>query len=99
MPDGDLPSVPSRGKPVKPPQAVMELLRVLLKYSTDHYNIAPRLIASSDDLELLATDDNAPIRALQGWRREVFGNTALKMKAGKIGLAVENGKIKVIELS
>ena len=99
MPDGDLPSVPSRGKPVKPPQAVMELLRVLLKYSTDHYNIAPRLIASSDDLELLATDDNAPIRALQGWRREVFGDTALKMKAGKIGLAVENGKIKVIELN
>ena len=57
------------------------------------------MLFRSNDLELLATDDNAPIRALQGWRREVFGDTALKMKAGKIGLAVENGKIKVIELN
>ena len=97
--DSALPSTPSRGKPVKAPQAVMELLRVLLKYSTDHFNIAPRLIASGDDLELLAIDDNAPIRALQGWRREVFGDTALKLKSGKIGLAVKNGKIKVIDLS
>ncbi|MDB2390284.1 ribonuclease D [Alphaproteobacteria bacterium] len=99
MPDSDLPSMPSRDKPVKPPQAVMELLRVLLKYSTDQYNIAPRLIASSDDLELLATDNNAPIRALKGWRREIFGDTALKLKSGSIGLAVENGKIKLIDLS
>ncbi|ADE38865.1 ribonuclease D [Candidatus Puniceispirillum marinum] len=99
IPESELPVIPSRGKPVKPPQAVMELLRVLLKYTTDQHNIAPRLIASSDDLELLATDDNAPIRALQGWRREVFGNTALKLKSGEIGLAVKNGKIRVIELS
>jgi ribonuclease D len=98
MPDSELPDAPLRGKPVKPPQAVMELLRVLLKYTTDQHNIAPRLIASSDDLEMLATDDNAPIRALQGWRRDVFGTTALKLKSGKIGLAVENGKIKLIEL-
>jgi len=98
MPDSELPDEPLRSKPVKPPQAVMELLRVLLKYATDQHNIAPRLIASSDDLELLATDDNAPIRALQGWRRDVFGATALKLKSGKIGLAVENSKIKLIEL-
>lgn len=99
IPESELPVIPSRGKPIRPPQAVMELLRVLLKYTTDQHNIAPRLIASSDDLELLATDDDAPIRALQGWRREVFGNTALKLKSGEIGLAVKNGKIRVIELS
>ncbi|MGB1864238.1 MAG: HRDC domain-containing protein, partial [Candidatus Puniceispirillum sp.] len=98
MPDSELPDVPLRSKSVKPPQAVMELLRVLLKYATDQHNIAPRLIASSNDLELLATDDNAPIKALKGWRRDVFGATALKLKSGKIGLAVENGKIKLIEL-
>lgn len=98
IPESDLPAAPQRNKPAKPPQAVMELLRVLLKYTTDHHNIAPRLIASSDDLEMLATDDNAPIRALQGWRRDVFGDTALKLKSGEIALAVKNGKIKVIEL-
>ena len=74
----------------------MELLRVLLKHVTDEQNIAPRLIASADDLELLARDDSAPIKALSGWRREVFGNTALQLKNGKIALAVKNGQIKII---
>jgi ribonuclease D len=46
----------------------MELLRVLLKHVTDKHDIAPRLIASADELELLASDDDAPIRALNGWR-------------------------------
>ena len=74
----------------------MELLRVLLKHVTDEQNIAPRLIASADDLELLARDNNAPIPALSGWRREVFGATALQLKNGKIALAVENGRIRLI---
>ena len=74
----------------------MELLRVLLKYVTDEQNIAPRLIASTDDLELLARDDNAPIKALSGWRREVFGDAALKLKNGEIALAVRNGRIRLI---
>jgi ribonuclease D len=80
----------------KPPAAIMELLRVLLKHVTDEQNIAPRLIASADDLELLARDDNAPIRALTGWRREVFGATALKLKHGEIALAVKHGRIRLI---
>ena len=74
----------------------MELLRVLLKHVTDEQNIAPRLIASADDLELLARDDNASIRALTGWRREVFGATALKLKHGEIALAVNRGQIRLI---
>ena len=74
----------------------MELLRVLLKHVTDEQNIAPRLIASADDLELLARDDNAPIRALTGWRHEVFGATALKLKNGEIALAVKHDRIYLI---
>ena len=74
----------------------MELLRVLLKHVTDEQNIVPRLIASADDLELLARDDNAPIRALVGWRREVFGAAALKLKNGEMALAVKNGRIRLI---
>ena len=42
-----------------------------------------RLIASADDLEALALDDNAPIWALDGWRRDIFGTPALKLKNGK----------------
>ena len=74
----------------------MELLRVLLKHVADEQNIAPRLIASADDLEFMARDDDAPIRALTGWRREIFGATALKLKRGEIALAIKNGRIRLI---
>ena len=74
----------------------IELLRVLLKHVSDEQNIAPRLLASADDLELLARDDNAPIRALSGWRREVLGATALQLKNGEIALAMKNGRLRPI---
>ncbi len=96
MPDSDLPAQLLHAHVKKPSAAIMELLRVLLKHVTDEQNIAPRLIASADDLELLARDDNAPIRALTGWRREVFGTTALKLKHGEIALAVKHGRIQLI---
>ena len=96
LPDSDLPAPLSHSHVKKPPAAIMELLRVLLKHVTDEQNIAPRLIASADDLELLARDDHAPIRALAGWRREVFGATALKLKNGEMALAVKNGRIRLI---
>jgi len=99
MPESAYPAPISHKPTKKPPAAVMELLRVLLKHVTDEQNIAPRLLASADDLELLARDDNAPIRALSGWRREVFGETALKLKNGKIALAVQNGRLKIISNS
>ena len=96
LPDSDLPAPLSHAHVKKSPAAIMEMLRVLLKHVTDEQNIAPRLIASTDDLELLARDDNAPIRALTGWRHEVFGATALKLKNGEIALAVKHGRICLI---
>ena len=81
----------------KPPPGVTELLRVLLKHVTDEHNIAPRLIASADDLDLLANDDNAPIRALSGWRDDVFGKVAIKLKHGQIALAIKKGRIQLID--
>ena len=96
MPDSDLPAQLSHAHVKKPPAAIMELLRVFLKHVADEQNVAPRLIASANDLELLALDDNANIRALTGWRREVFGANALKLKNGEIALAVKHGQIRLI---
>ena len=98
MPDSALPVSEPRQAPKKPPLAVMELLRVLLKHVTDAEGVAPRLIASADDLEQLALDDDAPIKAMRGWRRDIFGEPALKLKNGKIALAVDKRRIKLIEL-
>ena len=58
--------------------------------------IAPKLLASSEDLEALAKDDNADIKLLKGWRRELFGNIALKLKSGEIALTIKNNKIHLI---
>ena len=97
LPTSSLPLTEKRNPTRRPPAAVMELLRVMLKYVSDKHGIAPRLIASTDDLEALASDDYAPIRALLGWRREIFGDLALRLKYGKIALAVSNGKIILVE--
>lgn len=82
----------------KPPVAIIEMLRVLLKHVTESHNVAPRLIASADDLEKIALSDTADIPAMKGWRREIFGDAALALKAGKLGLTVQKGKIKLLSL-
>ena len=78
---------------------VVELLKVLLKLSADEHDVAPKLLASSQDLEMLAADDLAPVRALEGWRREVFGEDALKLKAGRTALAIERRRIVVRDVA
>jgi len=92
----DLDEVPEikRGQPMPPEaQAVAELLRVLLKAVAARHDVAARLIATSEDLERIAMDDEADVHALHGWRRELFGEQALALKAGRLALGVENGQV------
>jgi ribonuclease D len=77
----------------------MELLKVLLKLKCDSHKVAQKLIASSSDIEAIAADDQANVRALRGWRREVFGEDALRLKRGEIALTADGAHIKVIEVS
>ncbi len=80
----------------KAPAATLELLRVLLKHITEAENIAPKILASAEELEALARDDNADIKLLKGWRRELFGNIALQLKSGEIALTLRNNKLELI---
>ncbi|MBC8048814.1 MAG: ribonuclease D [Chitinophagales bacterium] len=74
--------------------AVADLLRVLLKAVAAKSDVAPKLIATSDDLEQIALGrDEAGILALQGWRRELFGDAALALKAGKLALTMKDGEV------
>jgi ribonuclease D len=77
---------------------LIELLRVLLKQRCDDHQVAQKLLASADDLEAIAADDEAPVRALSGWRREIFGKDALALKNGKLALTVRRNRISLIEL-
>ncbi|MDX2233766.1 MAG: ribonuclease D [Hyphomonadaceae bacterium] len=78
-----------------PGGATVELLKVLLRHAADHHGVAARLIASASDLELIAANDEAPCRALAGWRRDIFGEQALALKHGRISLALERGKVAI----
>jgi ribonuclease D len=74
-------------------RAVLDLLRVLLQQVSEEQDVAAKLIASSSDLELLASEDHPDIKPLSGWRYEIFGSTALDLKAGKLALAVKDRKV------
>ena len=78
---------------------VVELLRVLLKMCCDAYDVAPKMIAHGHDLDRLAADDDADIPALKGWRREVFGNDALRLKRGEIALKVARRRLEIVEMA
>lgn len=75
--------------------AVLDLLKVLLKAVAEAERVAPKIIATSDDLEAIASDDEADVPALQGWRRGVFGEKALSLKSGELGLRIERGRVVV----
>ena len=71
----------------------LELLKVLLRMTSERHAVASKVIATVDDLEKLAADDNADVAALRGWRRELFGEAALSLKHGKLALAIEKGRV------
>ncbi len=61
--------------------------------------MAQKLIASTDDLELIAADDGADVPALHGWRREIFGDDALALKHGRLALTVVGRRVKVVPVT
>jgi ribonuclease D len=73
--------------------ATVELLKVLLRMTSERHAVATKVIATVDDLEQIAADDNADVAALRGWRRELFGEAALALKHGRLALAIEKGRV------
>ncbi|HEX4710371.1 ribonuclease D [Phenylobacterium sp.] len=78
--------------------AVVELLKVLLKARAEEAGVASKLIATVSDLERIANDDEAEISALKGWRREAFGEDALKLKRGELALVLDGTRVRVVEV-
>jgi ribonuclease D len=73
--------------------AIVELLKVLLRMTSERHAVATKVIATVDDLEQIAADDNADVAALHGWRRDLFGEAALALKHGRLALAIESGRV------
>jgi ribonuclease D len=87
----------SRTQPAANGAAVVELLKVLLRMISERHHVAAKVIATVDDLDRIAADDNAKVPALSGWRLELFGEKALALKHGKLALAIEKGKVAIVE--
>lgn len=77
--------------------ATIDLLKVLLKKVSEESGVAAKVLATVDDIEAIAADDEADVPALRGWRRDLFGDRALKLKRGELSLAVERGRVVVDE--
>jgi ribonuclease D len=77
--------------------ATVELLKVLLRMVSERHHVAAKVIATVDDLDRIASDDDADVPALTGWRREMFGDKALALKHGKLALAIEKGRVETVE--
>src|SRR6476646_6195524 len=92
------PALPGKAEPPPGIGPLIELLRVLLTPSCEDFQVAQKLMASADDLEAIAADDNAPVPALSGWRREVFGNDALALKHGRLALTAGRNRIELVKL-
>jgi ribonuclease D len=76
--------------------ATVELLKVLLKMTCEAEGVAAKLVATVDDLEAIAASDTADVPALNGWRRELFGERAIALKHGRLALAIDKGRVAAI---
>lgn len=98
LPKAALPPAPDRHRGPSPKGAVGDLVRVLLKAVAEEHGVAARILATSDDIDALVLDDEADVPALKGWRRKLFGEKALAIKHGRIGLAATRKGVVEFEI-
>ncbi|MFC3173645.1 ribonuclease D [Novosphingobium bradum] len=97
--DEELPPRTPRGAPLgKEGALVADLLKLLLKIRAREIDVASRLLARSDDLELLAAGVRKNLALLEGWRFEQFGRDALELVEGKLAFAVLGGRLKMTHI-
>jgi ribonuclease D len=96
-PEAYAPVIERGPAPAQGQGAIVELLKVLLKARSEDAGVASKLIATVSDLEKIATDDRAEVQALTGWRKDVFGADALRLKRGELALVLDGARVKVVE--
>ncbi len=99
MPREEIPVV-TKAAPAAPGLGpLIDLLRVLLKTVCEDHGVAAKLIATTADLERIAGEDEPDLPALTGWRREIFGDAALKLKSGRLALGARGRSIALLDIS
>ena len=99
LPKEEMPKIPKPYQPNEGAASAVELLKVLLKLTAEREGVAAKIVASTDDLEKIASEgEKADVPALYGWRRELFGDRALKLIDGGLALKFVNRKIEAVDL-
>jgi ribonuclease D len=98
IPEADLPRIERARESQRASPALVALLKVLLAARAEQNNVAARLVASSEEIEALALDEDAPNPALEGWRGEMFGADAVRLIKGEIALSAQGKRVKIVEL-
>jgi ribonuclease D len=93
LPPEEMPAREDRPGLGKEGALVADLLKLLLKIRSRETNVAARLIARSDELELLAAGKRDGLSILEGWRFEQFGRDALDLVEGRLAFGVKGGKL------
>lgn len=96
LPDEALPQPPAHREHARPSPALVALLKVLLAAKCEEHDVAPKLVASSEDLDRIAAGETGDIPALHGWRRKVFGEDALALRAGRVSLGVDGKRVRLV---
>ncbi len=98
LPESEYPRLDQRNAQQSKIGPACDLLKVLLKLKCEQHRVAQKLVASSDDIEAIARDDEADVPALHGWRRELYGADALALKNGRLAITADGGALRVIEI-
>ncbi|MCA3265684.1 MAG: ribonuclease D [Azospirillum sp.] len=98
VPAAEAPSLPDQHDLPPGLGPIVELLKVLLKMKCEEHGVAQKLVATTAELERIAADDGDDIPALNGWRREVFGEAAIDLKAGRLGFTLKGKRIVLMRL-
>ena len=100
VPRDEAPRKDSNGRPDKePPAGLVDLLKTLMKAKCEQAGVAPKLVANMADVEKLAAEDNPDSPLMKGWRYEIFGADAMKLKRGELALSADEKGLKVIDLT
>ena len=99
LPKADMPHAPRQAQAPEGAAAAVELLKVLLKLISEKHGVAPKVIANSEDLDRIAAEgEKADVAALSGWRRDLFGEPALRLIQGDIALRFVDRKVETVSL-
>lgn len=98
LPKTDMPHIHRHSHAPEGAQAAVELLKVLLRLTSEKHGVASKVIANSEDLEKIAAEgEKAEVPAMHGWRRELFGDVALKLISGDVGLRFIDKRVEAVE--